>query len=136
MLSVMKSNQTKKPQIKMATRHNVRNQRDQPFALRLMSFNVQGYQSAQSVQQKKQLSAILRASDADVIALQEDLRPRPMNLPREYAEVAGCKAEKFQSGNLYNTILVHDRLRRSVVALPDRNITGNCRPMLRCGTGV
>lgn len=120
----------------MATRQKGKNKRDEAFALRLVSFNVQGYQSAQSVKQKNHLNEILQASDADVVALQEDLRPRPMNLPREYAEVAGCKAEKFQSGNLYNTILVHDRLRRSVVALPDRNITGSCRPMLRCGTGV
>ena len=54
------------------------------------------------------MAKIVAGSDADVVALQEDVQPRPVGLPAAYRQVATCRAEVLRHTNqhLHNTWLV------------------------------
>ena len=94
--------------------------------LRILTLNVQAYQTARSRAKRLRLRDLLEASGADIVALQEDLQARPAEvLPPTYTVVAQCRAERIATGFLYNTILVHDRARHWVEPLAPVDLPGN-----------
>ena len=70
---------------------------------RILTFNVQGYQTANSRQKRDTLLAILDRSNADIIGLQEDTQPRPSGIQfGRYHEITACKGERLSKGNSMN----------------------------------
>lgn len=103
--------------------------------LTLLTFNVQGYQTMHARNTKAQLLSVLTQSDADVVAVQEDLAPpnrRRPAWPAVYRQMARCVAERLSpSDTLQNTILVHRRLWERAKGMPAVDITRGC-PVTRC----
>ena len=110
-------------------------QRWDRMRLRLLTFNVQAYQTAKTGAKRERMRVLLESSNADIIALQEDLQSRPAGvMPSFYTVVAQCRAERTANGYLYNTILAHDRVLDLVREHPQQpvDLQGEQAPARTC----
>ena len=103
--------------------------------VRIMTFNVQGYITADTTSKQQEIVQIIEESGADVVALQEDYVPRPFDFGPSYQVVSTCKAQKFRHGHLQNSIVMRLNFRNRKKSTNVIDITSTC-PVVRCASIV
>lgn len=121
-----------KPLPKTPTRSNKSNQQ-----LKIMSVNIQSYDTCKIDDICGNLFGIINFSGADIICLQEDLENNQESIKGlyNYILVSSCHAEQIYDTYLVNRIFVHKSIINLVEEIKNLDISNNCK-VPRCAVYI